>query len=761
MRDTVYGADFHSVGKGAPYSPRHFAVSRDSRGPRWAAWHSNEGDLEAIRVYSPQVCPETEIISPTGLCFEPTLVAGPDGAIWCAWSQRREERWEIVARRYDGEWSPPVTVPTEKTFAFHVAGSCDHQGRLWLAYCSWDYGEAPKVSVRTFADGEWSAPIEFPGVKGFQMRPRLATGEGSAWIAFNAYLDGAFRVITASLSREEHNPEFTVVPAQQPRAWDLFPSLCVDSAGTPWVAWTTCVDVARDGVVGRQHTLNCAWWSGSEWTPPAGSDGFAVTRLDWGMLPVKTYWGYDGLRRRPMLARDEQGVWVFWERHRDEQTMSGNVHNGRLCAKYHDGRGWSQGYLVHDGHCCFTVDSNTSQPEDVVMWGCKTGPGEPGVDIALMEQPRGDLEPLEEYPDELWAGWKPVDLPQQVTGPLPTHTIRCSGCEYQLLWTDLHCHSYYSPDAEGEPLELFLYARDRGGLAACCIIDNDYYSDIVMTRSAVEYLYAVAHCFNDSEFAAFWGYEYTYHPPEDPKRPKNHRAVIYYERDQPLARRSHPDGATADKFVATMAGSASLWHAHHEEWDLFGHGQEECVEVCAGWYDYMQTTDVTPRHLTAGYRFGLTGASDNHRICPGMGGGVTGLYVREHSREGVIEALKARRCYATTGTRLLMDFRINGHLMGSCLESLGAPRLQLNISSHRQIQHISVLRDEEVIAELSPGTQTVEWQYADREAHPGWHFYRVEAKEQGEIKQYPHNIAQAAGFRAYTSPIWVKIHKSC
>jgi len=315
MQNNVYGADFHCVSDGAPYSPRQFAVSRDSQGH-----------------------PETQIISPVGLCFEPALIAEPDGAIWCAWSQRRAERWQIVARRYDEEWSPPLVLPTEKAFAFHVAGSCDSQGRLWLGHCAWDYGEPPRVGVHIYDGSKWSAPIQFPGVEGFHVRPRLAAADdGAVWIAFNAYRDGTFRVITASLSAEEQNPEFTAVPCDQPRAWDLFPSICVDSGGTVWVAWVTSVDVVRAGVVGRQHTLNCAVWDGAKWVPPAGSDSFAVTRLDWGMLPVKTYWGYDGLRRRPMLARDQQGVWVFWERHRDETSIIENVHNGQFCGKYHDG----------------------------------------------------------------------------------------------------------------------------------------------------------------------------------------------------------------------------------------------------------------------------------------------------------------------------------------------------------------------------------------------------------------------------------------
>ena len=591
------------------------------------------------------------------------------------------------------------------------------------------------------------------------MRPRLATtANGAVWLAFSAYMDGAFRVVTARAGPgSEENPSVCVVPAEDTRASDLFPSICVGPDQQPWLAWITCSDVQREGVVGRQTGLNCARWDGSVWAPSGAGERFAVTDIDWGMLPVETYWGYNGLRRRPQLAPDAHGVWLFWERHRDERSVADNVANGQLCGRYHDGNRWSSSVLVHDGHSCFSVDSGSLQPDDALVFACKTAPGDSDLDIAFLRRRRSELKPLEEHPKHLWAGWKRVDLPTQVTGPSASHAIACGGETYELLWGDLHCHSYYSPDAEGEPIELLLYARDRGGLDFCCIIDNDHYPEIVMSRSALEYLYAAANGLTGEAFTAFWGYEYTYHPAKGNRFPKNHRAVVCYERDQPLARRYEPSGKTAEDFIATMKGSATLWHAHHEEWDMFGNCQEENAEVCAGWDDYMQAADVVQRHIADGFRFGFTGASDNHRIVPGMGGAVTGLYVRSRDREGIVEALKRRRCYATTGRRLLLDFRVNEHMMGSEMECVGPPRLRLTASSQHELVSVRVLRNEKTIAELHPRARRLEWQYEDSDARAGMQCYRIEVQESGPVRAFPHNIAQANGPRAYSSPIWVRV----
>lgn len=764
MAQDTRPTEFHRPTPRASYSPRRFCVCRDATGSPWAAWHATENGQERIRVFSPSQAPETETVSDLGLHFEPDLAGGPDGGVWCVWSRRRDGRWHAVARHRGEQWGPEIVMPSDSDeFVFHVAAECDELGRLWVAYAAWSRGRAPRVGVRRLDAGTWSDEVSFDA-ECPQMRPVLAAGgDGAMWIAFCAYTGGDFRVVTARMAPDavgtlqvEH-PMGSCKGRQQ-----LFPDLCLAGDGALWIAWVTYTDVVRDGVVGRQASLDVARYDDGRWHQSSGRFGSTVAYLDWGMLPVETYWGYNGLRHRPQLSAGAYGIWVFWERHRTEVAVPENVANGQFCGCRFDGSGWSVPQLIHNADSCFTISGLGRLDGEMIEWACRRAPdaGEEGCDIAFMTTSSERLTTLADYPPDAWDDWRVTQLPEAVTGPPPPSAITAESGDYELLWGDLHCHSYYSPDAEGEPLELLMYARDRGGLDFCCIIDNDYYPHVVLSAGALDYLYAVAQSFDEETMAAFWGYEYTYHEPHEGGRPKNHRAVVCYDRDQPLARRTDPEGAEAAAFVRTMRDTATLWHAHHEEWALWGAEEERNVEVAAGWGDYMQWTDVTQRHLRGGYRFGLTGASDNHRICPGMGGAVTGLYVRGRTRADVVEALKARRCFATTGCRLLLDLRVNGHLQGEVVSVAGAPRLRLSVRSATSVEQVRVLRDGETIVRFDVDTGEFDWHHTDEAAEAGEHIYRAEVRLRREIAQFPHNIAQAVGAMAYSSPIWVRLEEA-
>ncbi len=70
--------------------------------------------------------------------------------------------------------------------------------------------------------------------------------------------------------------------------------------------------------------------------------------------------------------------------------------------------------------------------------------------------------------------------------------------------------------------------------------------------------------------------------------------------------------------------------------------------------------------LDAGWRPGLIGCSDEHGRSFGLAGrGRTGLWVHEHSRSGVRDALAARRSFATREVRLRLDATLDGTPMGS------------------------------------------------------------------------------------------------
>jgi hypothetical protein len=70
--------------------------------------------------------------------------------------------------------------------------------------------------------------------------------------------------------------------------------------------------------------------------------------------------------------------------------------------------------------------------------------------------------------------------------------------------------------------------------------------------------------------------------------------------------------------------------------------------------------------LDAGWRPGLIGCSDEHGPSFGLAGrGRTGLWVHEHSRSGVRDALAGRRSFATREVGLRLDATLDDVPMGS------------------------------------------------------------------------------------------------
>jgi len=142
------------------------------------------------------------------------------------------------------------------------------------------------------------------------------------------------------------------------------------------------------------------------------------------------------------------------QRHRDEKNVSDNVANGQFCARHHDGGGWSPSYLAHDGHSCFTVDSAFRQPDDALVLACKTAPSDADLDIAFLSRPRSELQPLEEYPKQLWSGWQAIYL------GLAGHPD--GGNVVRVKLTDDAAYQHRS-QGEGEVQEVFFKCADLTG----------------------------------------------------------------------------------------------------------------------------------------------------------------------------------------------------------------------------------------------------------------------------------------------------------
>jgi hypothetical protein len=126
----------------------------------------------------------------------------------------------------------------------------------------------------------------------------------------------------------------------------------------------------------------------------------------------------------------------------------------------------------------------------------------------------------------------------------------------------------------------------------------------------------------------------------------------------PVASFNHPgrDGTDFDGFAVVPSARERM-----ASFEIFNRDQDQLFEG-------IDRGDPSPliACLANGWRPGLSGVSDDHSdgwgARPGMG--MTGLWVRELSRAGVIEALLARRFYATRVPGLRLEVVVDGRAMG-------------------------------------------------------------------------------------------------
>ena len=175
--------------------------------------------------------------------------------------------------------------------------------------------------------------------------------------------------------------------------------------------------------------------------------------------------------------------------------------------------------------------------------------------------------------------------------------------------------------------------------------------------------------------------------------------------------------------------------------------------------------------LNAGWRTGLTGVTDEHGTDWGFpeGKGRTGLWVREHSRAGVREALLARRFFATrtSGLRLDATLEMQGRTrrMGSTVPVAdGVARFRVDLdrgpSWRGRRLHVQVLRPGPEVPEVvevvpfrvgRPVTFRTRLSAADGD----WVVLRIADPAQPNATPGPQGHPGNELGVAYTSPWWL------
>jgi hypothetical protein len=344
----------------------------------------------------------------------------------------------------------------------------------------------------------------------------------------------------------------------------------------------------------------------------------------------------------------------------------------------------------------------------------------------------------------------------------PTLAAEPADERLHLFWGDLHGHSNVS-DGTGTPEDYYRYARDVARLDVVALTDHDYwgYAPLAKEQAAWRRNLDVTRAFNrPGQFVTLPGYEWT-------NWTWGHMHVLFAdELDATIIAWNQPAGESSASLWAALAGKDCVTIPHHVggstmpfDWTALDaryapvveiasvHGVSEALGHPRGVSRPVESGMVQAA-LARGYRLGILGSGDTHDGHPGVvpaGGGLTGLagiYARELTRPAILEAIRARRVYATTGCRAILRFHAGGTPMGGVVsDGRTERRFTVAVFGTAPIDHIAIVRDNETVAVRKGDGLLTSWNWTDH-------------SERRSESYYYARIRQTDGHWIYSSPIW-------
>jgi hypothetical protein len=316
------------------------------------------------------------------------------------------------------------------------------------------------------------------------------------------------------------------------------------------------------------------------------------------------------------------------------------------------------------------------------------------------------------------------------------------------LFGDIQQHSAHS-DGVGSADEVYQRARYRYQDDFVALTDHEAFLGKRTGPGEWEYLQDVAdHYDAPGAFVTLLAYEWTGKMFPGP----GHKCVYYPRRGLPIVSRDDvPEGKALVQRVLELGGFSA---PHHIGWtgaDEAGHDDvgQPTWEICSchGCYEHAehplgqrgelrdQMVDVM---LKRGHRFGFTASSDSHGLLWHHGEarkrdpyrtGLTAVQARDVSRASVMEALRERRCYATSGAKILLELSADGAPMGSVLEDKTGARFKVRAQGTARVRALELVGPQGVIAHAEGvGDEAA----LDVQVEAPWAYARV-TQEDGEM----------------------------
>ena len=351
----------------------------------------------------------------------------------------------------------------------------------------------------------------------------------------------------------------------------------------------------------------------------------------------------------------------------------------------------------------------------------------------------------------------------------------------RLYWGDLHGQSQYhgwNPDEQvgiscNTPGECYRYARDIAGLDFCAVTDSRSIANDIWVAT----VQAALRMTEPGRFVAFQASEVG-------DNVDGHRNLIFAGADPepgiPASRAS--DRADVLEVLKTRsvrqryAGRKDvLLLPHHTKmwlnWDVLDPELEPVLEIYSIWgsgekagtdlWEVLREMSGGAQEAWArGIRVGVIAGSDTHAGMPGRSlpwsdrddfliykAGFAAVWADELTRQSLFAALKARRCYGTTGVRIVLEVFLNGQPMGSeidwsCPDAVRT--LSIRVWGTDELETVTVVKNNESVHTFRPRGEHADLCWDDTIAARDGDYYYV------RVRQRDNN-------RAWASPIWLNV----
>lgn len=632
-----------------------------------------------------------------------------DGYLWVAWEASRKGKRRIMARRlHNGQWGREEELSAPGYSNYEPSIAVTSTGQLTAAWHSFRRNNYDIYYRSRGGSAAWGPEKQLTDAPGIDRHAHVFAHGPETWIAWeNSWMEGYYigrndkrRTMLARLDASgpqsiegyfENNP--LLVHSEGART-------VFDSAARLWVSFLVPTP-KRDG-----WQVHLTSFDGKSWTAPE------VQNRE------------KGLDRAPSIAQSGQYVFLAWQA--DDFPRS-----------YGDAN----------------VPGFVGKPKSAI-W------------LAAIERNGGAVSKF--AMNALAQPYEPVSANQLRVlygEDRATPSIAYEGKRLNLYYGDLHAHSDISPCVRHQDQSVeegYQTRRDYAHLDFVAMTDHGY--------SFIPYLWAytgkMARINEDrgsylTFLAEEWTSSFEKTSAEHPYGYYGHRNLIFSDLYFPRwwsARNGDTPAELWRQLGEMKADYVTIPHQLADtqnvpvDWNFVDEQRQPVAEIYQhrGSYEYagapLQASRSTPggRYFlqdawARGIVIGVIASPDHWG-----GTGKACVFAPSLNRQDILDALRKRHTFGTTTARMLLDFRVNGKLMGAVTEHRKGEAVDVRVAVRcpGAIDKVEICRNNRFIYAQKPDGNNAEFTFRDTEPLTGRSYYYM-------------RVTQQDGEMGWTSPVWI------